>query len=393
MRALDVISIHAAGSGHPGGTLSVMDLAAVLFLDEARYDPADPEWEGRDRIFFSAGHKAPAVYAALTQAGYCPEEEAVTLRKLGSRFQGHPHAPILSGLEVSSGSLGQGLGIAVGCALAGRMGGGDYRVYCVMGDGEQQEGSVWEAAMAAAHYGLDTLCAIVDRNGLQIDGPVKSVMNVDPLSQKYLAFGWNVLTANGHDIEEIQRAFRSARAAKGKPTLIVADTVKGKAPLRFGKANVIRYRGRRGAFRDAFDVSPSPEYENEREDVTIVACGPILCEVMRAAFILKEEHGIQTRVLNMHTVKPLDVEAVLRSRAETGAVLTCEEHQKGGFGNIVAGALCAGKGARDPFVFDMMGIEDRFGESGRPRELFIRFGLTAEDIAVKARELVQRKNG
>jgi transketolase len=646
MRALDLLSIHAAGSGHPGGTLSVMDIAAVLFLDEARYDPDDPTWEGRDRIFFSAGHKAPALYAALAQAGFCREEEAVTLRKLGSPFQGHPHAPVLPGLEVSSGSLGQGLGIAVGCALGGRMNGGNWRVYCVMGDGEHQEGSVWEAVMAAAHHGLDSVCAIVDKNGLQIDGPVSSVMNVDPLAEKYRAFGWNALAVDGHDIEALMRAFREARACRDRPTLIIAETIKGKGvsfmenqagwhgvatsnaelekalediscptctkeyvgrllgaaeryqrkvdaelreelprfqrdygwnareelkvdtaptrsgfgaclsrigddprivtihadisasisisdfeknhperkprvvsvgiaeqnmmsvaaglalegkipivgtygvfaagrpwdqirtticydnldvkiagahggisvgqdgathqaleelslmcvlphmrvvvpcdavetdrlcgmailefrgpvymryareatpvvttadtPLVFGEANVIRYRGRRGSFRDSFDFIPSARYAGEREAVTIIACGPILCEAMRAALILKEERGIEVRVLNMHTVKPLDVMAVRRSREETGAVLSCEEHQKGGFGNLIAGALCAGKEMSAPFVFDMMGIEDRFGESGRPHELMIRLGLSAEHIAMRAWKLAQRKGG
>jgi transketolase len=624
-----------------------MDIAAVLFLDETRYDPENPKWEGRDRVFLSAGHKAPAVYAALVERGLYREEEAVTLRKLGSPFQGHPHAPVLPGLEVSSGSLGQGLGIAVGCALAGRMGGASWRIYCVTGDGEHQEGSIWEAAMAAAHHGLDHLCEIVDRNRLQIDGLVSSVMGVDPLAEKYRSFGWNAIEVDGHDIAALQAAFRAARSVRGRPTVIIADTVKGKGvsfmenragwhgvatsgaeqlekalgdvgcpgytrervrllldaaaayqakidaelrgelprfgcdygwnarpelkadtaptrlgfgacmakigddprivalhadisgsiaiaefeknhperldrvvsvgiaeqnmmsvaaglalegripvagtygvfaagrpwdqirtticydnlnvkiagahggisvgqdgathqaleelslmcvlpnmrvvapcdsveterlsriailelhgpvyiryareatpvvttdatPLVFGQANVLRYRGHRGSFREGFDIALSSGYEDEREDLTIVACGPIVVEAMRAALILKEEHGLETRVLNMHTVKPLDSKAVIRSCLETGAVLACEEHQKGGFGNMVAGALCLGKGARDRFVFDMMGIEDRFGESGRPRELLVRLGLSAEHIAVRARELTRRKGG
>lgn len=642
MRALDLVSIHAAGSGHPGGTLSVMDIAAVLFLDEARYDPNDPRWEGRDRVFFSAGHKAPALYAALVEAGFHAEEKAVSLRKLGSPFQGHPHAPALSGIEVSSGSLGQGLGIAVGCALAGRMAGATWRVYCVCGDGEQQEGSIWEAAMAAGHYGLDTLCCIVDKNKLQIDGLVSTVMSVDPLADKYRAFGWNVISVDGHDIPAIQGAFRAAREARGKPSVIIADTVKGKgvsfmenqagwhgvatkgeeqlekalldigspactperarqllsaadafqkeadaktaaelprysrdygwnsgqdmkvemAPTRFGfgacldkhggdprivtvhadisasisiadfekkhperlnrvvsvgiaeqnmmsvaaglalegkipiagtygvfasgrpwdqirtticydnlnvkiagahggvsvgadgathqaleeislmailphmtvvvpadapeterlsrmaifdvtgpvyiryareatpvvtseatplalgTANIIRYRGRKPSFRDAFQTSLSTGYEAEGEDLAIVACGPIVCEAMRAALILKEELGLETRVINMHTVKPLDGEALRRAVRETGAVLACEEHQKGGFGNIVAGAICSGMAGDKPFVFDSLGVEDRFGESGKPWELMVRFGLTAEHIAARARKLL-----
>jgi transketolase len=164
-----------------------------------------------------------------------------------------------------------------------------------------------------------------------------------------------------------------------------------KTPLRFGEANVIRYRGKRGAFRDSFDARLASSYQSENEDLTIVACGPLLCEAMRAALILKEENGLETRVINMHTVKPLDVKALERARVETGALLTCEEHQKGGFGNLIAGAICARKGMHDPFVFGMVGMEDRFGESGKPRELMIRFGLTAEHIAVRARELIQRK--
>ncbi|HSV93049.1 MAG TPA: transketolase [Desulfobacterales bacterium] len=642
MRALDLVSIHAAGSGHPGGTLSVMDIAAVLFLDEVRYDPADPRWEGRDRVFFSAGHKAPALYVALVEAGYLGEEQAVTLRKLGSPCQGHPHAPALPGVEVSSGSLGQGLGIAAGCALAGRMAGAAWRVYCIMGDGEQQEGSIWEAAMAAAHHRLDNLCCIVDKNRLQIDGPVSAVMGIDPLADKYRAFGWNVLAVDGHDVAKLQEAFRAARAAKGRPTAIIADTVKGKGvsfmenqagwhgmatkgleqldqalreigspsctpeharkllaaadgfqkraevalagelprhghdwwwnagtdlkvemvptrtgfgaclakhgddprlvtvhadisssisiadfeksrperlsrvvsvgiaeqnmmsvaaglalegkipiagtygvfaagrpwdqirtticydklnvkiagahggisvgadgathqaleeislmavlpnmtvvvpcdsveterlaraaifdvhgpvyiryareatpvvtgettPLELGTANVIRYRGRRSSFRDAFETVLAGAYEGEGEDLAIAACGPILCEAMRAAVILKEEYALETRVLNLHTVKPLDVEALRRAARETGVVLTCEEHQKGGFGNLVAGAVCGCEMSGRPFAFDRLGVEDRFGESGKPWELMVRFGLTAEHIAARAKALV-----
>ena len=637
MRALDLVSIHAAGSGHPGGTLSVMDIAAVLFLDEARRDPKDPRWEGRDRIFFSAGHKAPALYAALVEVGCHDEDEAVTLRKLGSPFQGHPHAPALSGLEVSSGSLGQGLGIAVGCALAGRMAGAGWRVYCITGDGEHQEGSIWEAAMAAGHYGLDSLCCIVDKNRLQIDGLVSAVMSVDPLADKYRAFGWNVITVDGHDIAAIQEAFGAARGTRGKPSVIIAETVKGKGvsfmenqagwhgmatkgfeqlekalteinspactpdharallakaedfqkaideriarelprfsrdywwnagddmkvemvptrfgfgaclekhgedprlvtvhadisasisiadfekkhperqgrvvsvgiaeqnmisvaaglalegkipitgtygvfaagrpwdqirttvcydalnvkiagahagvsvgadgathqaleeislmavlphmtvvvpadateterlsraaifdvkgpvyiryareatpvvtseatPLALGTANIIRFRGRKPWFRDAFETFLSSAYAGEKEDLSIVACGPTVCEAMRAAVILKEEIGIETRVVNVHTVKPLDRGALLAAARETGVVLTCEEHQKGGFGNIVAGVVCATVRA-----FDSLGVEDRFGESGKPWELMIRFGLTAEHIAARAKALV-----
>ncbi len=647
MRALDLVSIHAAGSGHPGGTLSVMDIAAVLYLDEVRYNPQNPKWDGRDRVFFSAGHKAPAMYAALVEAGYFSAEEVVTLRKIGSPFQGHPHAPALRGIEVSSGSLGQGLGIAVGCALSAKMSGKSFRVYCVMGDGEQQEGSIWEAVMAAAHYGLGNLCAIIDKNKLQIDGSVKDVMNLDPIAEKYRAFGWNVVETDGHSIAAIKEAFAEARKAVGKPTVIIAETIKGKGvsfmenqagwhgvatnsreqlasalkdvgcadfspervdyllakaavhqkqqeeslkkalpvfskdywwnagqdmkvdmvpnrfgfgaclakigddprivtihadisqsikisdfekdhperktrvvsvgiaeqnmmsvaaglalegkipitgtygvfaagrpwdqirtticydklnvkiagahggisvgpdgathqaleelnlmtvlpnmtfvapcdsleaerltrisilekegpvyirlareatpvvtdektPLVLGKANIVRYRRRSNRFKDAFDVLLASDYRNEHEDITIISCGPLLCEAMRAAYILSDEFGIEARVINMHTIKPLDEEAVVRACSETRAILTCEEHQKGGLGNLVAGVVCRNKAIDAPFVLDMIGIEDRFGESGGPWELMIKFGLTAEHIVVKAKELVQRKNG
>jgi transketolase len=645
MRALDVIGIHAAGSGHPGGTLSIMDITAALYLNEARLDPRRPRWEGRDRIFFSTGHKAPAIYCALAAVGLYAEEEVVTLRKLGSPFQGHPHAPALPGLDVSSGSLGQGLGIAVGCALAGRLGRRDYRVYCIMGDGEQQEGSIWEAAMAAGHYRLDNLCAIVDRNGLQIDGKVEEVMGVEPLADKYRAFRWNVLSIDGHDMGQILRAFAEARTATGRPTVIIADTVKGKGvsfmegqagwhgvatkgeeqlaqalrdigcpslgleqakgllqkaaafeqekraelskkvprfdpkygwnraegmqvemdptrfgfgrclaavggdprivtlhadisgsikitdfekdhperlervfsvgiaeqnmmqvaaglalegripitgtygvfaagrpwdqirtticydnlnvkiagahggisvgadgathqaleeialmavlpnmhlfvpcdsleterlsrlailevngpayirfareatpvvtdsstPLLAGRANVIRYRQAAPRFKDAFQTTLASDYHDGREDLCLAACGPMVAEAMRAAWILKEEHGIETRILNIHTVKPIDEPAIERAVKETGALVTCEEHQVGGFGNIVAGAIASRKAYATPFLFDRIGVPDRFGESGGPWELMDRFGLSAEYIAERALALLERK--
>jgi len=644
MRAADVISIHAAGSGHPGGTLSIMDVLAALYLNEARFDTAKPDWEGRDRIFFSAGHKAPALYVALARAGFCSYEDIVTLRKFSSPFQGHPHAPKLPGVEVSSGSLGQGLGIAVGSAVAGKMAGKPWRVYCIMGDGEQQEGGIWEAAMAAAQFKLDNLCGIVDVNRLQIDGRVADVMAVEPLDEKYRAFGWHVIRIDGHDMSRILSAFAEARATPGKPTVILADTTKGKGvsfmedearwhgiatkgdeiqkaladigcasmcetrakelfeaaarfqkkqadavkatlpafsadywwnrgdgaavdmeptrfgfgrclarigddkrivtihadisgsikisdfekdhperldrvlsvgiaeqnmmvvaaglalegripvtgtygvfasgrpwdqirtticydnlnvkiagahggisvgpdgathqaleeislmavlpnmrlvvpcdavetdrlsakailevdgpcyirfareatpivtddstPLEFGKANVIRYRGRAARFKDAFETVLAEGYKSEGEAVSLVACGPMVPEAMRAAMILKEEKDIETRVLNVHTVKPLDVGALARAADETGAVITCEEHQRGGFGGIVAAAVCEGRDADRPLAFGMIGVPDRFGESGGPWELMIGLGLTAEHVATRALELIAKR--
>ena len=644
MRALDLTIIHAAGSGHPGGTLSIMDITAVLFLNEARLDPERPDWEDRDRIFFSAGHKAPALYVALAQTGMYTPEEIVTLRKIFSPFQGHPHAPKLPGVEISSGSLGQGLSIAVGSALAANLNQKDYRVYCVMGDGEQQEGNIWEAVMTASHYQLDNLCGILDKNSLQIDGWVKDVMNVEPLAEKYRAFNWHVIEIDGHDMGHILDAFAEARTVKGKPTLIIANTIKGKGvsfmeneagwhgiatkteaqfeqaitdiacptfpiekarklveaanayqaeqqiklqsilptfsrdywwnagdamkvdmdptrfgfgrclsaigdderivtlhadisnsikiadfendhpervnrvfsvgiaeqnmmvvaaglanegkipitgtygvfasgrpwdqirtticydnlnvkiagahggisvgadgathqaleeiaimsilpnmnlfvpcdaieteklskiaildvqgpayirfgreatpvitddktPLVFGKANVIRYRKKATHFKDAFETVIADEYQNENESLTLMACGPMVAEAMRAAYILKEEDGIETRVVNIHTVKPIDEDVIQRAVDETGVIITCEEQQKGGFGNIVAGVINSHKAHSTPLSFDMIGVEDRFGESGGPWELMIAFHLTAEHIVTKAKALLER---
>ena len=230
MRGYNLVALCAAGSGHAGGTLSIMDIAAALYLRAAEHDPKNPDWPDRDRILWSAGHKAPALYVSLGIAGFCPLDDIVTLRKLGSPFQGHPHWLKLPGVEVSSGSLGQGLSIAVGMALAARIDGKqDHKIFCLMGDGEQQEGQVWEAAMEAGHFHLDNIIAVIDCNRLQIDGWVKDVMQVEPLAAKYAAFGWEVLRIDGHDMSQIVDAFEQARAVTGKPVVVIlADTVKGK---------------------------------------------------------------------------------------------------------------------------------------------------------------------
>ena len=203
MRGYDLVALCAAGSGHAGGTLSIMDIAAALYLRVADHDPKNPNWPDRDRIIWSTGHKAPSLYLGLAFAGFCAKEDVVTLRKLYSPFQGHPHWPKLRGVEVSTGSLGQGLSVSVGMALAARLNGKKYRVFCIMGDGEQQEGAVWEAAMEAGHYKLDNLIGIVDKNALQIDGRVSDVMNIEPLDKKFRAFGWEVLHCDGHDMQEV----------------------------------------------------------------------------------------------------------------------------------------------------------------------------------------------
>ena len=640
LRVYNLASIYAATSGHPGGTLSIIDIVAVLYFHEMKHEPGNFCLPDRDRVFWSAGHKAPALYAALAMAGYITLEEAMCLRRLGSPTQGHPNALECCGVEMSSGSLGQGLGVSVGAALAARLDGSNHRIYCLMGDGEQQEGSVWEAAMSAAQFNLDSICAVIDRNRLQIDGLTKDVMDIEPLADKYRSFGWHAIEIDGHDIAQIVAAFDEAKTVKGKPTVIIADTVKGKGvsfmedqagwhgvapkkeqfeqacqellpptipmtklnelldhaadyaaqvsksarasiptfskdywwnsgekmkvdmdptrmgfgrglatcgddrkvctlhadisgsiritafeennperrnrvfsvgiaeqnmmavaaglakegktpiagtygvfaagrawdqirtsicypnlnvkiagahggisvgadgathqaleeislmailpnmnlivpadsveteratvaaikdirgpvyiryareatpivtteetPFAFGRANVIRYRGARDRFVDAFETALASDYRNEKEDIAIIACGPMVSEAMRAAYILKEEFGLETRVLNVHTVKPLDREAVVRAAIETGAVVTAEEHQVGGFGNIIAGAILSE--VRKSLAFGMVGIADKFGESGQPWELMQVLGLVAEHLVQKARTILQ----
>ncbi len=641
MRAWNLLMLTAAGSGHSGGTMSIMDVVAALFLREMRLDPKNPEWEDRDRVVFSAGHKAPSLYLGLAFAGFVEKESLVTLRKLGSPYQGHPHWLKVPGIEVSSGSLGQGLSVANGLALAGRLSGRDYAVYCVMGDGEQQEGQVWEAAMEAGHFKLDNLVAVIDKNRLQIDGRVDEVMDVDPLADKYRAFGWHVLECDGHDMRQVCETLAAARAYRGKPVLVLAHTIKGKGvsymedvagwhgkapnrdellkglaelgvdldvdrllakaaafqaeadrkvaaalprhgqdywwnatqdmrvemqptragfgrtmerggedprlvaiatdisssinildfvkdhperkdrwisvgiaeqssaalaaglaragripvtgtygvfsagraldqirttvcygnfnvkivgahggvsvgpdgathqaledlfqmcglpnmhvlvpcdsveteraswyaifgvdgpcfiryareatpvvttpatPYVFGKANVTRFRGRQPKFIDAFETVLGEDYASEREDVTLVATGPEVPEAMRAAVILKEQYGLEARVLNVHTLKPLDTASLVRAARETGAIVTAEEHQVGGLGNLVAAALARSRELYGSlYALDMVGVEDTFGESGAPWELVKMYGLAAEHIAEKAKALVQLK--
>jgi transketolase len=646
MRCINLVDIFAAGSGHPGGTLSIMDIVAALYLRVLNHDPQNPTWPARDRVFWSTGHKAPALYVALGKAGYFPLDDTVLLRQLGSGFEGHPNWLKVPGVEISSGSLGQGLGIAVGNALAGKLQGRPYRVYCLMGDGEQQEGNIWESAMAAGHYGLDNLCGVIDKNDLQIDGWVREVMNVDPLVDKYKAFNWNVIEIDGHNMAEIVEAFERAAGHKGQPSVIIAHTVKGRGvsfmedqagwhgiapnreqferalldlhtpavprerigamlaraaenaaaverqtkralpqflydywwnagdsmkvdmdptrmgfgrglekagadervvtlhadisgsiritdfeakhperknrvfsvgiaeqdmmvvaaglakeglipvtgtygvfasgrcwdqirttlcyanmnvkiagahggisvgpdgathqsleeislmsilpnmhvavpcdsveterstihclldlagpayirfareatpvvttaetPFEFGVANIIRYRGERPRFIDAFETLFSTDYAGEGEDLTLVACGPMVPEAMRAAWLLKEEYDLETRVVNVHTVKPLDAAALVQAAEQTGVVLTAEEHQVGGFGNIIAGAILRNRrNYEKPLLFDMLGVEDRFGLSGKPWDLMRAFGLSAEHIAERALKLWDRRS-
>jgi transketolase len=643
MRGYDMISLCAAGSGHSGGTMSIMDVTAALYLHVATHDPKDPFWDGRDRIIWSTGHKAPSLYLGLGMSGYFDVEEVVKLRKLYSPFQGHPHWLKLPGVEASTGSLGQGLSIAVGIALAGKLDNKNYHVFALTGDGEHQEGQIWEAIMEAGNFELDNLTNVLDKNRLQIDGWVKDVMDIDPIVDKYKAFKWNVIEINGHDMKQVLDAFEQAKAYKGKPTVIIADTIKGKGvdfmenvagwhgkspvceqmesalvqlkldkrldkdrlfkkaddyqaeatkkleakmpkfkrdyfwnkqdkmkvkmdptrlgfgraldkrgddprivclgadisgsiaisqfyekhperknrflsmgiaeqsgtgvaaglakegkipvfgtygvfaagrnldqlrttvcygdfnvliagahggvsvgpdgathqaledlfqicglpnmhvmvpcdsietekateyflfemkgpkyirfareatpivttkdtSFKFGEANIYRYRGEKENFIDAFEIKLSSEYVPENEDLTIMACGPEVPEAMRAAWILKEDFGIETRVINMHTLKPLDKETIIRAAQDTGIIVTAEEHQVGGFGNLISAVVSqATELYKKPMLFGMIGVKDRFGESGASWELIKEFEVSAEHIAQKAKELFDIK--
>lgn len=220
--------VYGAKSGHPGSSLSCVDILTVLYFNEMNIDPEEPTMEDRDRLVLSKGHASPALYSILAQRRFFPKEELKEFRKLGSRLQGHPDRKKLPGLDMSGGSLGQGLSAACGMALASQLKKQHNRVYCIVGDGELQEGQIWEAAMTAAHYKLDNLCVIVDNNHLQIDGKIEEVMNPNPIDEKFESFGFEVLKTNGHDIKKLMETFEQAKHIKDSPTVIIAHTVKGK---------------------------------------------------------------------------------------------------------------------------------------------------------------------
>ena len=223
-----VTMVHKAGSGHPGGSLSAADILTTLYFDVMKLDPEHPDWDGRDRFILSKGHVTPVIYSVLARRGFFPVEELWTFRKLGSILQGHPHKQSTPGLDCSSGSLGQGLSIANGIALGFKKQEKTNRVFCLMGDGELQEGQIWEAVMTAGQHKLDNICGIVDYNKVQLDGNVPDIKDMGDLCEKWHAFGWNVIELDGHDIEQVLRAFRMAESFKGKPTVLIANTVKGK---------------------------------------------------------------------------------------------------------------------------------------------------------------------
>lgn len=228
VRASIIEEVFSAKSGHPGGSLSVADILTVLYFDKMNIDSSNPKWEDRDRLVLSKGHAAPALYAVLAEKGYFPKENLKTLRKLGSMLQGHPDMKVTPGVDMSTGSLGQGLSVANGMALAAKLDKKDHKIFVILGDGEVQEGQVWEAAMSSAHYKLDNVIAILDHNGLQIDGSNDEVMSVSPIDEKFAAFGWKVIKVDGHNIEAIGGAIEEAKLAQDKPTIIIAETIKGK---------------------------------------------------------------------------------------------------------------------------------------------------------------------
>ena len=228
LRVAIVKTLHKSQSGHTGGSLSAIDMVCALYFHKMRHNPEEPGWDGRDRFVLSKGHAAPALYVTLAECGYFPAEDLMMRRRLGSHLQGHPDSKGTPGVDVCTGSLGQGLSMANGMALGFKLDGKENRVYAVLGDGELQEGQIWEAAMAAAHFKSDNLCALIDANGLQIDGEVSKVMNVDSIADKFRSFGWHVIEIDGHDLAQIVRALDEAETLKGAPTAIVASTVKGK---------------------------------------------------------------------------------------------------------------------------------------------------------------------
>ena len=228
VRKMALEAVYSAKAGHPGGSLSVADIITYLYLEEMNVDPKNPKDENRDRFVLSKGHCTPALYGVLAEKGFFPKEDIKTFRQIDSYLQGHPDLKGVPGVDMSTGSLGQGISAACGMAMAAKLDKKDYRVYTVLGDGECEEGQVWEAAMFAAHYNLDNLIAFVDFNGLQIDGKIEDVINPTPFDKKFEAFGWNVLTIDAHNFDEIEKALADAKAVKGKPSVIIAKSVKGK---------------------------------------------------------------------------------------------------------------------------------------------------------------------
>ncbi|AGB04243.1 transketolase, beta subunit [Aciduliprofundum sp. MAR08-339] len=263
IRTWSIKMIYAAQSGHPGGALSAADILAVLYFHEMRVDPNNPEWEDRDRFVLSKGHASAAYYAALAMRGFFPEDELLKFRRVDSFLQGHPSL-MVPGVDMCTGSLGQGLSAAIGMALAAKMDGKDYRVYAILGDGEIEEGNIWEAAMTAATRKLDNLVAIVDRNKIQLDDFTDTMVALDPLEEKWRGFGWRVISINGHDMVQIIRALDEARGTKGRPTVIIAHTVKGKGVSYM--ENTAKYHGKPPQSEEEYEMALK-ELNDERRRI------------------------------------------------------------------------------------------------------------------------------
>ncbi len=277
---------HKAGSGHPGGSLSATDVITALYFNVMNHDPKSPRWEDRDRFVLSKGHAAPALYASLAQAGYFDLKELMTLRKLGSNLQGHPDMKRAPGIESSTGSEGQGLSNGIGMALAGRLDNKNYHVYVMLGDGEMDCGQIWEAAMSAAHFKVDNLTAIIDRNDYQLDGATKDIMEIEPLKSKWLKFGWNVIDINGHSFRKILYALNHAKKTKNKPTVIIAKTVKGKG-VSFME-NTAAYHGR--ATHNLEYLDSIEKFLNRFKNRNFKVINKKYLELMKKLLIMTEQH-------------------------------------------------------------------------------------------------------
>jgi len=363
-----------AGSGHPSSSLSAIDILTVLFFGAVmRFNPEYPDWPERDRFILSKGHGVPALYAVLAEAGYFDAAQLGTLRQLGSPLEGHPNMRVLPGVEASTGSLGQGLSIGLGHALAARTDGRSYRVYVLIGDGESDEGQIWEAAMATAKFQTDNLTAILDYNKYQQTGSVNKVMpSLEPLVDKWVAFGW--------DVFEIVIVPADAPSTRAATLALMAH--QGPMYLRTGRPQVPQIYQENSDFRIG-----QANRIREGHDVTIIACGLMVAVALEAAHILAAD-GIEARVLDMHTIKPIDEIAIETAAQETGAIVTAEEHLlSGGLGSVVARVVAQ----HYPVPMQFVGIHNTYAESGEPQELLAKYGLMPDNVIAAVRKVVSQK--
>lgn len=360
-------AVHSAKAGHPGGSLSAADILTLLYFDEMDIDPKEPKKANRDRFVLSKGHVAPGLYSALAYRGYFPVEDLNTFRHLGSYLQGHPEMKHISGVDMSSGSLGQGISVAVGMALAAKLDGKSYKTYVLCGDGEIQEGQIWEAAMFAGHKRLDNLVVIIDNNGLQIDGKIEEVCSPYPIDKKFEAFNFHVITTDAHDFDALRAAFKEAKETKGMPTAIIARSIKGKG---------VSFMENRPEWHG---TAP-----NDEQYKIAVATGICVCQAMEAADMLQKDK-ISTKVINIHTIKPIDEGLIIEAAKETGKIVTVEEHSViGGLGSAVCDVLSE----KLPTLICKIGIMDMFGESGTAEGLIKKYGLDAQGIYDKVKKFL-----